>query len=367
MSSPQSEAATPTQFPCKSCGANLVFAPGTRSLTCPYCGTPNEIAPPEGMVRENDFVAELRRLEEEAPHAEQLSVKCTGCGAESTLGPNQTAGTCPFCGRAMVAQANSRRLIKPQSLLPFHVSAERAGQLFRTWIESLWFAPGDLKTFAERGGLKGIYTPAWTYDCDTVTHYTGQRGDDYWVTESYTTTVNGRSVRQTRQVRKTRWRSVSGRVDDRFDDVLVMGSKSLPEDILVELQPWDLKSLVPYRDEYLAGFVAESYQVDLGQGFEGAKEIMADEIASHIRSDIGGDHQRISSSDTRYFGITYKHILLPVWLSSYRYKDRLFQFLVNARTGEVKGQRPYSFWKIFFLVVAILAAIAVGILIAQSR
>lgn len=336
-------------------------------MQCPYCGTLNEIQLPETPVEEHDFAAELRRMERDAPHAELLTVKCDGCGAESNFGPNQTAGQCPFCGRALVAQAASRRVIKPQYLLPFHVTSTQAAELFRRWIASLWFAPNDLKTFAERGGLKGIYTPAWTYDCNTVTPYTGQRGDDYWVPQTYTTVVNGRTVTQTRMVRKTRWKWVSGTVRNQFDDVLVMGSRSLPEEMLVELQPWDLKALAPYRDEYIAGFVAESYQVDLAQGFEGAKEIMSGAITARIRSDIGGDHQRITSMRPTYFDITYKHLLLPVWLSSYRYNNRLFQFLVNARTGEVKGQRPYSAWKIALLALVIAVAIGVGILIAQSR
>jgi predicted RNA-binding Zn-ribbon protein involved in translation (DUF1610 family) len=358
---------SPTQFPCRQCGAGLEFAPGTTALKCPYCGTDNVIEVESRLPRENDFEAELARISASATTAEELSVKCSSCAAESRLAANQTAGLCPFCGTALVAQASSRRCIKPQYLLPFKVSGDQSMTLFRRWIAGLWFAPSNLKTYADRGGLQGIYTPAWTYDFNTHTRYTGQRGDDYWTTESYTTTVNGRSVRQTRQVKRTRWTSVSGAVSDEFDDLLVMASKSLPADCLSHLEPWDLPALTPYRDEFLAGFVAESYQVDLREGFGVAQQLAEPAIQQHIRRDIGGDHQRIADMQPRYSAITYKHILLPVWLSSYRYHNKVYRFLVNARTGEIRGQRPYSAWKITFLVLAILAAVLIGVALMSGR
>src|SRR5688500_13675482 len=350
-------ATTERRFPCKNCGATLQFAPGTHTLACPYCGVSNEIAESNERVEELDLRAYLAHAPAEEMQ-ETLTVRCGTCGAETTLKPNVTASRCPFCGTPIVAQAMSKRQIKPKALLPFHVTHDQAGQAFKQWIASRWLAPNELKHRAERAEINGVYMPAWTYDADTTSHYTGQRGEDYWDTESYTTIENGRSVRRTRQVRKTRWYPASGTVFNRFDDVLVLASHSLPRQHAVELEPWDLKNMLPYQDEYLSGFVAESYQVDLPQGFEEAKTIMAGEIEVSIRMDIGGDHQRIHDVDTRYANVTFKHTLLPVWINAYRYHDRTFRLLVNARNGEVQGERPYSWIKITLLVVAILAAVA---------
>ncbi len=258
-------------------------------------------------------------------------------------------------------------MIKPKALLPFHVTHSQAGELFKQWIGSRWFAPNELRHRAERADINGVYMPAWTYDSDTTTYYTGQRGDDYWDTETYSSFENGRHVTRTRQVRKTRWRSASGTVYEHFDDVLVLASNSLPKGHAEALEPWDLNNLVPYQDEYLSGFQAESYQLDLPQGFEVAKTIMAEHIEHLIRMDIGGDHQRISSMDTRYAGVTFKHTLLPVWISAYRFHDRTFRFLVNARTGDVQGERPYSWIKITLLVVTIVAIVLLIATMAQSR
>jgi predicted RNA-binding Zn-ribbon protein involved in translation (DUF1610 family) len=364
----EAPAPTPThrQFPCKNCGASLQFAPGTQSLVCPYCGTMNEItAPADARVEEYDYAHALSTIPPEQL-VETLAVRCNTCGAETTLKPNVTAARCPFCGSPIVAQATSRRLIKPRALLPFYVTHEQAGQSFKEWIGSRWFAPNELKARAERSEINGVYIPSWTYDADTTTDYTGQRGDDYWDTETYTTMENGRSVTRTRQVRRTRWRYASGTVYEHFDDVLVLASNSLPKGYAEALEPWDLPNLVPYQDEYLSGFQAESYQIDLPQGFEVAKTIMADHIAGLIRMDIGGDHQRIDSTDTHYAAVTFKHTLLPVWISAYRFHDRTFRFLVNARTGEVQGERPYSWIKITLLIMTILI-VALIIFTATQR
>ncbi len=355
------------QFPCRQCGANLVFEPGQTCLKCPYCQTENEIAVAAAPVEELDFYAALSDRSAAGATQEIITVKCTNCGAESTLSPDVTSDRCPFCGAAIVAEGSSTKQIRPRSLLPFYVKREQAMSSFRGWIKSLWFAPSELIRYAEAGGLKGVYLPYWTYDSQTDSQYSGERGDDYQETETYTAYENGQPVTRTRTVTRTRWWPVSGRVANSFDDVLVLASHSLPAKYIEELEPWDLKNLVPYGDEFLAGFVAESYQVDLQAGFERAKEIMAGTIEQSIRADIGGDHQRIHSVDTRYFEITFKHILLPVWISAYRYREKTYRFMVNARSGEVCGERPWSGWKIALAVMMGLILIGVIVWLVNNR
>ena len=90
-------------------------------------------------------------------------------------------------------------------------------------------------------------------------------------------------------------------------------------------------------------------------------------IRATIARDIGGDHQRIHSVDTRYFNVTFKHALLPVWISAYRFHERTFRFLVNARTGEVQGERPYSWIKITLAVLAAIVAILIIMLVVRQQ
>lgn len=361
-----SDAAVEKRFPCAQCGAKLEFKPGTDSLTCPYCAHENRIEVSTDAIEEIDFRAVLAQLEEEEAHDEVHVVRCDACGAETTFDPNVTAAACAFCGSNIVAQARSRRRITPKALLPFAIDRRKGLRLFDEWLKGLWFAPSALRKMAHHDDrLSGVYVPYWTYDSETTSDYVGERGEDYWDTETYTTVENGRTVTRTRQVRRTRWYPARGRVYDSFDDVLVMASRSLPQKLADRLEPWDLENLVPYKDDYLAGLKAESYQIDLAEGFEIAERKMEVVIRRTVRRDIGGDHQRIHSLSIRHDDVTFKHLLLPIWISSYRYGDKVYRFVINGRTGEVQGERPYSFWKIFFLVVAILAAIGAFVLIAN--
>src|SRR5262249_13426034 len=147
--------------------------------------------------------------------------------------------------------------------LPFKVALEDARRRFRDWVAGLWFAPNRLKDDARAGAIDGVYVPHWTFDASATTDYAGERGEDYTVMEAYTTVENGQQVTRQRPVTRTRWFPARGRVANRFDDVLVVASRSLPPAQADALAPWDLGGLVAYRDEYLSGFRSESYQIAL--------------------------------------------------------------------------------------------------------
>lgn len=299
---------------------------------------------------------------------ERLVVSCRGCGGETSFADNVTASRCTFCDAPLSAQAQSRRLIQPQCVLPFTVTREQALDTFGKWIRSRWFAPSSLKSLAraDHHRLRGVYLPFWTYDARTITDYDGRRGDYYYVTEQYRTQENGKTVTRTRQVRHTRWSPASGTVINGFNDLLVAASHSVPAPLCESLEPWDLESVVPFSEQYVSGFDCESYQVTLEQGFEGAQALMAPVIDASICADIGGDEQVIGHRHVRYEDVTFKHVLLPVWLCSYRFRDRVFRFVVNARTGEVQGERPWSWVKIALLVIAIATLVTAGVVVARS-
>jgi DNA-directed RNA polymerase subunit RPC12/RpoP len=367
METPRSEASPLRQFPCKNCGADLQFAPGTNHLACPYCGAENEIALGEVRIEELDFQAAVRDLVGSAETLEVVTARCSNCGAETTLNPNVTADACAFCGAALVLEGASTRLIKPQSLLPFKVKEAEAQDAFRAWLKKLWFAPNAVKRHSGTSQrLAGLYIPHWTYDASTDTRYTGQRGTYYYTTETYTATENGKPVTRTRQVRHTSWSPASGRVYVSFDDVLVCASETLPAVYRPRLGPPELKELVPYSDAYLSGFRTEHYTIGLEDGFRAACENMQPQIDQAIRSDIGGDEQRILHKDTRYHDVTFKHILVPLWLSTYRFKEKPYRFVVDARTGQVQGERPWSAVKIALAVLAVLLVVLLIVYLSQS-
>jgi hypothetical protein len=158
-------------------------------------------------------------------------------------------------------------------------------------------------------------------------------------------------------VQHTSWSSASGHVAENFQNVLVPATRAVPEKELNQLAPWGLERLHAYDPVFLAGFKAQRYQYELPQCFEKAKAAMDVGIRDDIRKEIGGDEQRISSVQTEYSNIMFRHLLLPIWIGAYRFSNKVYQVVVNASTGEVQGERPYSAVKIFFAGLAALIVI----------
>lgn len=354
------------QFPCSQCGGPLVFMPGTTHLKCPYCGTENDIpldADDKSYLMEHDFLEALeqenRHQEEETAAPTADAVLCKYCGATTTVSERRTSDLCPYCGHPLAMQNLSKLRLNVQAVLPFQIDADKALALYQQWVRTRWFAPSDFKRRATRDeAMRGLYMPYWTYDATTTTWYTGQRGDAYYVTEMVAVNQNGKTVMQPRQVRRIRWTPASGKVRVAFDDILVPASKSVPMNIQDGLQPWSLDRLESFRLEFLSGFVTETYQLPLKDGFDEAKQRMGRPIDNAIATDIGGDEQRIDSKRTEYKDITFKHILLPVWMSAYAYGGETYRFTINAQTGTISGDRPYSVWKIALAVLAALLLLA---------
>jgi len=347
------------RFPCPGCSAAMEFDPQTGGLKCPYCGLTQAVSHPVNQeVRELDFErhgggddpAILGKLSEAA-----LQVSCTSCGSTVEFEPATVAGSCSFCAASIVMQPKAADpLIAPNGVLPFALPRQTATASVRQWLASRWFAPGGLKNVTKPEGIRGVYIPFWTFDAHAESDYQGARGDHYYETETVMVNQNGRQVPVQRQVRKTRWSSASGSVTNDFDDLLIAATRSIDRQRLHDLDPWDLQTVAPYEPAFLAGFQAQRYQIDPATGLEEAKGMMRPVIEYAVRRDIGGDEQQIHHLDTSYSGITFKHVLLPVWIGAYRFQSKVYQVIVNARTGEVQGERPYSAAKIALLIVAIL-------------
>lgn len=355
------------RFPCDACGADLRFNPDAGQLVCDHCGNtkPLEVARAPALreidIRKGLAGGGLAEMEET-----RVS-QCPSCAAQVEFDPDIHAAECPFCATPVVTDTGAHRHIKPAGVLPFALQEEAARDAMIDWLGGLWFAPNGLQAYARKGRkLTGVYVPYWTIDADTRTEYRGQRGTVYYET----VTVVHQGKRQQRRVAKVRWTPVSGRVARFFDDVLVLASRSLPKRFTDALAPWDLSRLTPYAPEFLAGFRAEAYTVELDEGLEEAKARMDQVIARDIRFDIGGDRQQISHANTQLSNTTFKHILLPVWLAAYKYRGKSYRFVVNGQTGRVQGERPYSVWKIAFAVLlgaaALGAAAAIGVYADQG-
>ncbi|HVK69372.1 MAG TPA: hypothetical protein VM694_33175 [Polyangium sp.] len=350
-------------FPCGQCGAKLGYDAGTQAMKCPYCGFQQAVPHGAGGHVREIPIEEGMRLATRGYGTPVAQVSCRECGATVNVPPGEQTATCTFCrSHQVLAQQSAGTAIRPESVVPFKVDKSNANHRFEEWLGSLWFRPNDLKKMAKVEGFAGVYVPYWTFDARVDSSWTAEAGYHYYETETYT---DEQGNRQTRQVQKTRWEPARGRRTDTFDDVIVCASKGLPENLGDSFRTFNTGELTPYRPEFLAGWRAEAYAIDLMPAWDSGQTIMGSTQWSRCRSDVPGDEQRNLHVDNRFSHVTFKHVLLPVWIAAYRYQDKPYQFLVNGQTGEVIGKAPYSFWKIFFFVLFLVAVVA-GIAVVMN-
>ncbi|KUL52651.1 hypothetical protein ADL22_04795 [Streptomyces sp. NRRL F-4489] len=320
-------------------------------MRCPHCRFEQPIAPVNREVREH-AIEELATLAPKPRAAGGQVLRCPGCGAANET--DALSGRCQFCATPMIASAAEDRIV-PEGLVPFRVGKQDVHENLRKWARSRWFAPNSLKKVNNAETLYGTYVPHWTYDAATTTWYQGERGEEYEV-------GSGDDKRT-----EVRWYHVRGTVQRYFDDVLVPAAGNVSADRLKELEPWPLKQAVPYQEAYLSGFRTLRYDVEPETGYERAQQKMAEVIRKDCKDDIGGDRQRLHSVETAYEAVTYKLLLLPVWFASYVYNGKQWQVMVNAETGEVTGERPYSPLKIACAVVLVAVVAALVYLLTKHH
>ncbi|QFU09312.1 TFIIB zinc-binding protein [Rhodobacteraceae bacterium THAF1] len=344
------------RFPCPNCGADLRFSPQTGALTCDFCGheeATSIIAAPDA-IQELDFAAAVAKRLPDAQMEETRVSRCPNCGAEVEFDADIHATDCPFCATPVVTDTGIHRHIKPAGLIRFRVAEDAAHSALADWLKGLWFAPNGLTRYARKGRrMTGVYLPYWTFDARTRSRYRGMRG------RIHRTTRRGADGKMHSDT-TIRWSPASGTVARDFDDVLVLASKSLPGATVDALEPWHMSDLVPYSPDFLAGFRAEGYGIPLEDGREIARAKMDAAIQRDVRMDIGGDRQRIDAIQTQVTDVTFKHILLPLWLAAFTYGGKSYRVVVNAQTGRVTGERPYSKWKIAFAVLVALIVAGIG-------
>lgn len=345
------------QFPCGSCGAAALFDPESQALKCSYCGATTEINDLKDEIIEHDFQSSLDHEPKEKWQGDTKVVQCENCGGKTVLEDSATADVCGFCGSPHVVSLSEFAGIKPESLIPFKISKKQVTELFKKWISRKPFAPRALKKKYKGDKINGIYIPYWTYDSNSFSAYTAEAGTYYYVTEHYTVMVDGKPQRRTRQVRKTRWRFVSGTYDRFFNDILVNASNNRNRRMVKGIEPFRVEGLVGYKPDYLSGFSAERYEVSLKEGWDIAREEALSILRNEITRIINADEVRNLRLKTSYSNVKYRHTLFPLWISSYRYNNKSFSYMVNGQTGRFSGKAPVSVIKVILTVIITIAII----------
>ena len=339
-----------TNKKCPNCGATVVFDPGTGGMLCEFCGYQTSLPTPEAgtSICELDFESATQTASFEWG-AEKKSVVCKQCGAETIYDALETAAVCPFCGSTSVMPANTENSMAPGAVVPFAYTKEKAGQNFTKWIGGKLFTPTKAKQSAKPESFQGVYLPYWTYDAQTTSQFSGHAGFDRRVKRGDT------------YVTETTWHHVSGVYQEFIDDETVLASKKSSNSLVKTCEPFDFTKLVPYSPQVVAGFIAERYSIGLKEGWgiaqESIKRRLNSNIHNYIRRNWHCDRVDSVHFSTLYSNITYKYLLVPVWLSSFKYNDKVYNFVVNGQTGKVGGKAPISALRVFIAIMIVLAII----------
>ena len=339
-----------TDKKCPSCGGVMDYNPAKNNMTCPYCGYEEDIE-----IQNESFVAEeLDFSQAENDDAcdwgtATRTVICKACGAETVYDFNDIASECPYCGSNQIMEQETQvNVMAPGGVVPFQLDAKAASSRFKSWIKNQFFCPKQAKESAKPKSFTGMYLPFWTFDSQTSSSYTGQYGK-----------VRHRRTRDGKTVSETQWYPTSGYYAEFFDDILVCGSSRQHEQLLNRIEPFDTSKVIEYKPEYLAGFTAERYTIKVKEAWETAKSKMASLLRSRIETKIGREHgttlTRFVQVNTSHRSVTYKYILLPVWISSFKYNGKVYHFMINGQTGKVSGQTPISWPKVILTAAALLA------------
>lgn len=377
-----------SRFPCAHCHAAQTFDVVRGLLRCEYCGSAREVpaGPPPPHPGERT-VADGLRAAAQPDAAARPAHRCQQCGATVEADGDELARLCAFCGTATVTPVTEHgRALRPDSVLPFCIEKRAAAQAFSRWLHRLWLRPAELRHLAELEQLRGVYVPFWIFSAHVESQWSAESGRYYYVADDRYSVLGGPHEPTPRdksdddsggnsgdgfalqggptlpdparqRVRKTRWRTVHGQRSDVHHGLLVCASQGLQGALAERLTSYDLRRLLPYADGYLAGFAAEAYAVELSAGHARARARLDALQKELCASAVEGDTHRNLLVRNRYSEETFRYALLPVWIATYRYRARLYRFVVSGQTGEVIGQAPYSRLKVALACLLGLAAL----------
>jgi DNA-directed RNA polymerase subunit RPC12/RpoP len=352
--------AAPAIYHCPQCGAPTKFDVASGGVACEHCGynAPVQAVQVGTQAVEGEFSLETLAESRQGWGISRRQLHCDACGAEIELAENAMTATCPFCASN---QVNLRQSpgdhMRPKFLVPFMVQTADCQQRARDWLGKGWYHPKALAATAAVQPFTGAYLPFWTFSADVQASWKAEVGHER--TESYYD--SGSKSWRTRI--KIEWRWENGQVSAEYRDLLVVGSSHLSRVLLKRIQPFKLENLVTYNPDYLAGWQAQVYDIPLETAWEEGKATMREQSKQQCHQDIHSSHVRNFSMTADFGEEAWRFILLPVYLTAYRYEERVFQVLVNGQSGAIGGQKPVDWWKIWLVIaLMLLPALVVGLI-----
>ncbi len=352
------------EFKCPSCDSSMKQDAATKNAKCTACGYVENACQQNSDNVVFDFAAAQNDPALQDWGVPVQTVICSDCGGKMVVIATEAGLKCPFCASQHVTVLDESPGIRPDSIIPFKVDIDSASKRVSNWINKRYLAPFPFKSEYASGQISGIYLPYWSFDAKVDAAYTGQVANSYTDTEIDTITSDERTDTKKRKVKKLRWRFVTGTVEKKFKNVMFNDAGQPDTKIIEKLEPFKLNELVTFSPKYLAGYAAGRCKNGLDSVWKRAQSYMGDSVREEVHTTVkrGADVVGAVNTCATYMDIAFKQLLLPVWIGSYKYKNKNYHIYINGQTGMMHGESPKSVLKIGIIALAAAAVIAALIL-----
>lgn len=335
------------EYKCPNCSADLKFEPSTQKLSCEYCGGSFTIEEIKKLFAKNESQAKEQTKEQEKDFSENTNLyHCSSCGAEIMATNQQTALFCYYCHNPVILSGKMTGKYRPQKVIGFKISREDAVKKFQDWCFKR-FVPNDFKTDKQLEKITGLYVPFWltngTVKVDFNAKATKVR---HWTSGSYNYT-------ETKEYEIIRAGGI------KTEGVPADGSERIEDELMESIEPFNYEGMKDFSMSYLSGFYAEKFDIDNEKMLPRVKERLA-AACKKIAMDSIKDYTTVEVKKEKYDVIDVKteYAMLPVWFMSYKYKDQVYEFVMNGQTGKIAGTPPLDEGKLRLCTWGLLAGCA---------
>jgi hypothetical protein len=349
---PKEEHRPVVAFDCPQCHAETAYSATDGGLTCANCGyyEPPALDVVGKGAEEFEFTLETMTRVAHGWGETRLELQCQNCGVYITVPRDNLTHTCAFCGSNKVIQHEAPQdVLRPRFVIPFQKTPADCREQALEFFGSSWLVPDSLAQVASVERFTGLYLPYWTIDSTSQASWQAE------VAHTKTERYYDSSSKSWKSQTTTEWKWESGQARVVFDDLLIRGTDTLSTVLLDRVDNFNLSDLAPYEPQYLAGYQAQAYDVSLEAAWETARRQMRQETKTACKSQASSQQMRNFSMSLDFADESWRYILLPVYLANYQYQDKRYQLIVNGQTGQISGQRPADWGKIWLVMAAILA------------
>lgn len=341
------------EYKCPGCGAPITFNSAMQKMHCASCGnefTAEQIEQYNAMNAEAEKESDMHWDGVDDIEKNQLgdmtAFICPSCGAE-IIGDDTTAATeCLYCGNPAVLTKRVTGIYAPDYIVPFRMGKEEAKKALKNFYKSKPLLPNTFKTNNRIEKLSGVYVPFWLFDCKAMANFSF----DATRTQSWTSG----DYRYT----KTMHYAVMRSGDAQFSKIPVDASKKMEDNYMDAIEPFDYNAMVPFSSAYLSGYLADRYDVSVNESMPRANQRVNNTMGDLLRSTVHGYNTvTVRSSNMNLSDSSVKYAMLPVWMLNTRYKDKIYNFVMNGQTGRLVGKLPISVPKAIGWFLGIMTAI----------